>query len=238
MTKAAKRAIGTQLKIGLNVVSNLTSIGSPSITQEEIDVTTLDSAGEYREFIAGFKDAGEVSISGFFVPSDVGQTAIYQALETSAIQQFEIIYPPELGASWSFEGFVSAYNVNTELEDAIAFDSTIRVSGQPFLNFSPSSGLTGLSLTGTGGVLSPAFSSSAYAYAFTGVTASSITVTATAANHELTLYVDGVKTQTLSSGAASNSISLPAGSAKELTIIARESGKTSKVYKVIAARGA
>lgn len=236
MTKAAKRAIGTQLKIGLNVVSDLSSIGSPSITQDEIDVTTLDNAGEYREFIAGFKDAGEVSISGFFVPSDIGQAALYAALESSEIQQFEIIYPPALGASWNFEGFVSAFNVTAELEDAIAFDATIRVSGQPSMNFTQSSGLTALSLTGAGGVLSPAFSSSAYAYAFTGVTASSITVTATAANHELTLYVDGVKTQTLTSGAASNGISLPASSAKELTIIARESGKTSRVYKIIAAR--
>lgn len=236
MTKRAKRGIGTKLKIGLNAISDLSSIGSPSITQDEIDVTTLDSEGEYREFIAGFKDAGEVSISGFFVPSDVGQAALYAALESSEIQTFEIIYPPGLGASWSFEGFVSAYNVNTELEDAIGFDATIRVSGQPFLNFTPSSGLTDLVLTGAGGLLAPVFSAAVYSYTYAGVTASSITITATAADHEIELYVDGVKSQTLTNGSASTAISLPTGSSKELTLIVREKGKTSKVYRVIASR--
>jgi predicted secreted protein len=236
MTKRAKRALGTKLKIGLDVVSDLSSIGSPSITQDEIDVTTLDSDGEYREFIAGFKDAGEVSTSGYFVPSNEGQAALYAALESSEIQTFEIIYPAELGASWSFEGFVSAYNVNAELEDAISFDATIRVSGQPFLNFDQSSGLTALSLTGTDGALEPTFANGVSAYAFTGITASSITVTATAANHELTLYVDGVKAQTLTSGSPSVAINLPVDSSKELTIAARESGKASKTYRVIATR--
>lgn len=236
MTKAAKRAIGTQLKIGLNVISDLTSIGSPSISQDEIDVTTLDSAGEYREFIAGFKDAGEVSISGFFVPSDVGQAAVYAALESGDVQPFEIIYPAALGASWNFEGFISAYNITAELEDAIAFDATIRVSGQPSMNFNPSTGLSALSVTGAGGVLSPTFANNKYAYTFAGVTAASVTVNATATGHELILYVDGVKAQTLKSGVESTSISLPASSSKKLTIISKEAGKISKVYEIITAR--
>ena len=236
MTKAAKRSIGTMIRIGQDAISDLSSIGSPSITQEEIDVTTLDSEGEYREFIAGFKDAGEVNISGFFVPSDIGQAALYQALESSEIVPFEIIYPAALGASWSFEGFVSAYNVNTELEDAIAFDATVRVSGQPKLGFGASAGLSALVITGAGGALEPAFAGANQTYAYTGVTATSITVTATAADHELTLFVDGVKIQTLTSGSASNPIQMPAGSSKKVTIVARETGKTSVAYDIIAVR--
>lgn len=233
MTKAAKRSVGTIIKIGLNAIADLSSIGSPSITQEEIDVTTLDSDGGYREYIAGFKDPGEVAISGFFVPGDAGQSAIYAALESGDVQSFEIIYPAALGATWSFDGFVTAFNVTTELEEAIGFEATIRVSGKPSLNTTASAGLSGLSLTGTGGTLSPTFSNSAYSYTFSGVSAASVTVTATAASHTIKLYVDGVYSQELTTAVASSAIPLTIDVGKKLTIVAQEEGKSQVAYEVI-----
>ena len=233
MTKKAVRSIGTQLKIGLNAVADLSSIGSPSITQEEIDVTTLDSQGGYREFIAGFKDAGEVPISGFYVPSDAGQSAVFAALTSGDVQDFEIIYPAKLGASWSFPGFVSAFNITAETETAIEFEATIRVSGEPLLTFNQSTGLSALSLTGTGGTLAPTFDNAKQLYTYDGVSATSVTVTATAAGHTLKLYVDGVYHSDLTTAVASAAISVALGVAKKLTIIAQEAGKGSIAYEVV-----
>lgn len=238
MTKRASRSIGTQIRIGLNAIGDLSSIGSPSITQEEIDVTTLDSEGGYREFIAGFKDAGEVPISGFFVPSDQGQAAVYTTLESGDVEDFEVIYPPKLGASWSFPGIVTAYNVTTETEEAIGFEATIRVSGKPTLNLSPGTGLTALSLSGTGGTLSPTFAADTYSYTFDGVSAASVTITATGAGQTIKLYIDGRYSQDLTSGAASNAIPLTLDKGKKLSIVAQESGKASVVYEVIVVKTA
>jgi Phage major tail protein 2. len=233
MSKRATRSIGTQIRIGTKIIGDLTSIGSPSVDTEEIDVTTLDSAGAYREFIPGFKDAGELNISGFFVPTDEGQAALYEALESGETQQFEILYPSKTGgASWSFPGFVKTYTVNTDLEEAIGIEATIRVSGQPYLNLAAGTGLTGLSLAGTGGTLSPAFSTNIQNYAFNGVTASSVTLTATGAGQTIRLYIDGVYSQDLTSGQASNAIPVATGS-KMLTIVAQETGKASVTYEVI-----
>jgi predicted secreted protein len=233
VTKRATRSVGTKIKIGLNFIGDLSSIGSPSITQEELDVTTLDSEGGYREFIGGFKDPGEVSISGFFVPSDLGQADVYAALESGEVQDFEIIYPAKLGAAWSFQGIVTAFNVTSETEEAIGFEATIRVSGKPSLNFGASSGLTGLTLAGTGGTLSPTFANGTHFYAFDGVTASSFTVTATAANHELKLYVDGQFKEDLTNGQASSAIPFNGANSRKVTIVAQETGKTSVVYEVV-----
>jgi len=107
------------------------------MSQETIDVTTLDSAGEYREFIGGFKDGGEVSFSGFFNPQDDGQAAVYAALESSADEDFTIEFPAALGAKWSFKGVVTAYQTTAELEEAIGFEGTIKVSGKPTLTITP-----------------------------------------------------------------------------------------------------
>lgn len=238
MTKRARRSVGTKILIGSNAIGDLSSIGSPSISQEELDVTTLDSDGGYREFIAGFKDPGEVSISGFFVPNDVGQAALYAALESGDVQDFQIVYPADLGASWTFQGIVTAFNVTTDLEDAIGFEGTIRVSGKPTLNLDVSSNLTDLSLDGTGGTLSPTFDGDTYYYTFDGVTASSVTVTATAASHTIKMYVDGVYVEDLDSGVASSAIDLAVGESKKVTIIAYEDGKAPVTYEVIVVKTA
>lgn len=135
----AQRALGTKLKVGdpAVAVAELTSISSPSITQETIDVTTLDSEGEYRDFIGGFKDGGEVSASGFFAPNDPGQTALYEALEASTVEKFVIEFPANMGAKWEFKGVVTGFQTNAELEEAVGFEVTIKVAGKPTLSLTP-----------------------------------------------------------------------------------------------------
>lgn len=131
------RALGTKLMIATSAVGNLTSIGGIDASAETIDVTALDSTGGYRKFLAGFKDAGEVGISGWFVPGDVGQKAIYAAFKSGATSAFKIVFPASLGASWEFTGVVTGFSTSAELEDAITFEGTIKVSGEPTLVLSP-----------------------------------------------------------------------------------------------------
>ena len=135
------RALGTKLKIGsganAKAIGSLTSISSPSMSQDTIDVTTLDSDGEYREFIGGFKDGGEVSASGYFDPQDEGQAAVYAALEASSVEDFTIEFPASMGASWNFKGVVTAFQTTAELEEAVGFEITIKVSGKPTLTITP-----------------------------------------------------------------------------------------------------
>lgn len=137
----AERALGTKLTIGNGApsvsIGQLTSISSPSMSQETIDVTTMESNGGYREFIGGFKDGGEVSASGFFDPQDEGQAAAYDALETGAKTPFAIDFPATMKAKWKFDGVVTAFQTNAELEEAIGFEITIKVSGKPTLEITP-----------------------------------------------------------------------------------------------------
>ncbi|WP_336774204.1 phage tail tube protein [Paenibacillus sp. MMO-58] len=233
----AKRAVGTKIQIGSNYVAELTSIGGLELSADTIDVTSLDSNGGYREFIGGFKDAGEVSLSGFFNPGDSGQSALYTAFQNGTTDTYTILFA-SLGASWSFNGVVTGFSTSADLEEAVSFEATIKVSGAPSLGLTPSGGLTALSLVGAGGALTPAFANGNYSYTFSGVTATSVTVTATAANHTLTLYIDGVLSQTLTSAAASAAIPVTLNAGKKLTILATESGKTTKVYEVVVVKTA
>jgi hypothetical protein len=230
----AKHAFGTRLKIGANHIAGLTSVSGIDLTADTIDVTTLESADTYREFIQGMRDGGEVSISGFFEPSDTnGQNQIYTLFNSGAVTSFSILFPSTLGAEWTFSGIVTQATTNAEMEEAATFEATIKVTGKPSLGLTASAGLSALALTGTGGSLSPTFSASVFYYTYGGVSATSVTVTATAASHTIQLYVDGVFSQNLTTAVASNSISLTLNVGKKLTIVAFEAGKTSKTTEII-----
>lgn len=134
----AVRGLGTVLKMGKDVsaktVAGLTEIGGLELSADTIDVTTLDSDGGYREFIGGFKDGGEVSVSGFFDPTTgKGQKELYDAYESGEVQDFIIEFPTSLKAKWEFKGVVTGFGTSVGLEDPVSFSGTIKVSGKPKL---------------------------------------------------------------------------------------------------------
>lgn len=130
----AQRALGTKLKIGDTTpvaVAGLTSIGGLELSADTIDVTTLDSDGGYREFIAGFKDAGEVSLEGYLEPdTGKGQKELYDLFESGNEEDFTIQFPNDM-AKWEFKGVVTGFSTSADREDPLAFSATIKVSGKP-----------------------------------------------------------------------------------------------------------
>lgn len=232
-----RHAMGTRLRIGANFITGLTSISGLDLSADTIDVTTLESADNYREFIQGMRDGGEVSISGFFEPGDtLGQNQIFTLFNSGAVTAFSILFPSTLGAEWTFNGIVTQATTNAEMEEAATFEATIKVTGRPSLGTTASAGLSALSLTGTGGTLTPSFANNRYFYTFSGVSATSVTVTATAASHTLQLFVDNVFSQALTTAVASNAIALTLNVGRSLVIVAQEAGKTSITYEIIAVK--
>lgn len=132
----AQRALGTTIGIGSTpiLVGGLTEIGGLSLSADTIDVTTLDSDGGYREFIGGFKDGGEVSLSGFLDNTvGKGQAEMYAAFESGVKEDFVITFPIATKTKWTFKGVVTGFETNASLEDPLSFSASIKVSGKPVL---------------------------------------------------------------------------------------------------------
>lgn len=133
---AVAAAKGTSLTIGTSAgkkVGHLSSVGSPQVKVDEIEVTALDNETGWKEFLASFKDGGEMDLEGFLDMEDEGQTAMNEALESGELQDFVIAFPAAIKANWEFKGFVNAFSTSAEKSDAVKFSATIRVSGQPKL---------------------------------------------------------------------------------------------------------
>jgi hypothetical protein len=231
----AKSGYSTTLEIGVTTVGEITSIGNVDVSVETIDVTTLSDT--FRQFIPGLADAGEVTFGGNFYPSDDGQAALQTAAFAKTESEFTITFPTTLGATWTFDGIITKFSTGEINQDgAIPFEITVKVTGEPDLGVEASTGLSNLSCTGAGGTLSPSFGAAVRAYTYGGVSASSITVTPTAASHTIKLYTDGTYVEDVTSGAASSAISLTINVGKLITLVVNESGKTPITYNIIAVK--
>ncbi len=133
---AAAKSLGTTLVKTMSgeeaadlTIADLTSIGEVGVESDEIDVTTLDSTGGYKEFIGGFKDAGEVALAGI-IKSEDAMEAMLALAESQAVEEWTIT--TLLGSTWTFDGFVKSFKEAEATVDGVrGFSASIRVSGAP-----------------------------------------------------------------------------------------------------------
>lgn len=122
-----------------DVIAEVNSISGPGMTRDTIDVTSLDSTGGYREFIGGFRDGGNVSLSMNFTRA--GYELMKDDFEDDTLQNYEIFMSecPDL-TSLEFEGLVTELPLSIVPDDKITADVTIKVSGAVTLNSGSGSG--------------------------------------------------------------------------------------------------
>ena len=120
-------------------IAEINSITGPGMTRDTIDVTSLDSTGGYREFIAGFRDGGTVGLSMNMTRTtwDLMQTDF----ESDVLQNYEIVLSDVENTSIEFQGLVTEMPLSIPADDKVTMDVTIKISGQPLTNSGTSSGL-------------------------------------------------------------------------------------------------
>ena len=127
------RALGTTLNVNSKAVGGLTTINGIEISAETVDLTALDNTSGYREKEPGFKDAGEVTVSGFLDGADAGQDEMYTLLNSGDTATCTIVFPAKIGKTWTFSAGVSRFVTGAELEGGVTFEATLLVTGQPTL---------------------------------------------------------------------------------------------------------
>lgn len=123
------RALGTAITFNSKTIGSLTSIGEVSPDSDELDATTLDSSGNYREFIQGFKDGGELTLSGYYDSGDAGQAELITGYGTGDIDATVITLPSAAGTV-SFNAWVKSFSVGSaDVDGLVNFGATLRITG-------------------------------------------------------------------------------------------------------------
>lgn len=136
---AKSRSVGTKLLIAPKTgntdveVGALSSISGIDASADEVEVTDMGNTDGYREYLPGFKDGGEVSVSGYVDGEDEGQARLYELMESGDVVDCKIQFPAKIGKTWSFKAGVTKFTTSADVDDAITFEATLKVSGKPTL---------------------------------------------------------------------------------------------------------
>ena len=112
--------------------AEINTIAGPGMTRDVIDVTSLDSTDKYREFIAGFRDAGTVVLNMNFTRAEYD--VMKSDFENDDLQNYEIVLPDAENTALEFEGLVTELPLTIPPDDKITMDVTIKLSGKVEVN--------------------------------------------------------------------------------------------------------
>ena len=133
---------GTILNWDTADVAELTSISGPTESMDPIEVTSHDSTDSYREFLAGLKAGGDISMEGNLLPSDTnGQVAMYADFQAGSKKAFKIKFPGWTASTQEYpeidgNGYVTAFAPSFPHDGKISFSATIKVDGKPTVTWS------------------------------------------------------------------------------------------------------
>lgn len=232
MSLSAKLGKGSTITWDGTRVYDVKKIGDIPLENSEVEVTDLDSLA--KEFIAGIKDYGTLSIEGNWVATDPGQVKL-QADGVSGTLRTCSVFIASFAATFTFTAFIKSFKFAASTVDGVLpFTADLRISGA--VNAVPSAGLTTTFFAiSESAVIVPAPANAVYEYVadvLTGVTSVTITPVATAG----VITVNG---NTVATGVPSSAIVLgAAGSITTATIKVKETGKSEVVYTIHIVRAA
>lgn len=137
---AGKDAWGTQFlrnTVGstYEVVANCTDISGPSREREAIEVTAHDSPDQYREFVKGLKDGGEVELTLNYDPGTPTHQDLDDDFEEHELRSYRLlIFPDTLNEwTWDFDALITALGDEFPHDDKMERTATFKISGKPTL---------------------------------------------------------------------------------------------------------
>lgn len=117
-------------------IAEITNIGGPNLQAEQVEVTSHDSEG-WREYVAGLRDGGEISIEGNFVPSDATHTQMIDDFNSGSENNYRIILPDgeddATSSKWEFAAICTGLEFTHPADGVLGFSATYKLTGQPVL---------------------------------------------------------------------------------------------------------
>jgi len=108
------------------VIGNIISVSIGGRTRDMIDKSSMDSVSQFREFMAGMADDGELTVEFNF---DDGADSV--AVDTAFTAATSQVWTLDMGTkTWAITGIISALSVTDPFDEKITMSMTIKATGK------------------------------------------------------------------------------------------------------------
>ncbi len=123
---AKHSSIGIKLTVGGKEIKGLTDIPDMGASPEKLDVTTL--ADEYRQYINGVKDFGDLEFTFIYESGAEGNYAQLADLEGKGVQECVVTFPDN--ATFTFSGDISVRILGVGVNAVITFAMSVALQSE------------------------------------------------------------------------------------------------------------
>jgi len=131
MASDGMKGFGTTIKyaaVGVTpdtLIAQVMDVSGPSIAVDDVEITNNDSPSEYKEYVPGLKDGGEVSFDIIYEESQC--STLYGLVGTK--KDWRITKPDN--SYIGFTGYIKGLGDETPMNDAVKNSITIKITGAP-----------------------------------------------------------------------------------------------------------
>jgi predicted secreted protein len=136
-------AKGSQLKVGdgatptelFTLIPEIRTISGPTMSAEQIDVTSHDTPGGFRDKIQGLKDWGVLNCEMLWVPSDLQHKQLFDDYVAGTVRNYQLTVPDTVTTTLNFAAFIGNNPTQIPFDGALTKNVEFVIVGNPPPNY-------------------------------------------------------------------------------------------------------
>lgn len=133
----AAKAIGYGSVLSVTTTTGETNIGQiqnisgPGVTFNDVDTTCMDSSSNYRTFIPGLGDPGELTFTVAYSSTQTPHKRLAYYMGQRSNKTFTVYLNSSAGTATAMNAYVKGMSREIPLDGLITADLTLKLSGKP-----------------------------------------------------------------------------------------------------------
>jgi len=111
-------------------IAQVASITPPQSEADDVEIQELNPTNDYKRYLPGLLDAGEVSLTLNFDGANAGHQALLSDHQSRSVKNWKVVLPDT--STWAFSGYVKSFAPQeVSSGELLQVEIGIKVSGKP-----------------------------------------------------------------------------------------------------------
>lgn len=112
-------------------IAQIRSLSGPGVSFNDVDTTCMDSTSNYRTFVAGLGDPGELTCGLVYDSTSLSHARMCYYMGQRSSKTWKVTNGSTAGDQDTFTAYIKGMSREIPMDDVITADVTFKVSGLP-----------------------------------------------------------------------------------------------------------